>query len=93
MEGRMPAIRTAWSVLRAYKLALSLLPTATPFLMMLRVALHPGPPMWQVALSVALTLGTVLVMVWAAGKIFRTGLLMQGKSASVAEMIRWVRAG
>jgi ABC-2 type transport system permease protein len=72
---------------------LSLLPTATPFLMMLRVALHPGPPMWQVVLSVALTLLTVFAAVWAAGKIFRTGLLMQGKSASVAEMIRWVRAG
>jgi ABC-2 type transport system permease protein len=44
-------------------------------------------------LSVALTLLTVFAAVWAAGKIFRTGLLMQGKSASVAEMIRWVRAG
>jgi hypothetical protein len=35
--------------------------------------------------------GTVLIVVWAAGKIFRTGLLMQGKSATLAEMLRWVR--
>jgi hypothetical protein len=33
------------------------------------------------------------VLEGAAGKIFRTGLLMQGKSATISEMIRWVRAG
>jgi ABC-2 type transport system permease protein len=38
-------------------------------------------------------LGMVVLCVWAAGRIFRTGLLMQGKSASFGEMIRWVRAG
>jgi hypothetical protein len=36
---------------------------------------------------------TVVLVVWAAGKIFRTGLLMQGKSATVGEMFRWVREG
>jgi hypothetical protein len=35
---------------------------------------------------------TVVVAIWAAGKIFRTGLLMQGKSATMTEMLRWVRA-
>jgi ABC-2 type transport system permease protein len=70
---------------------LSLIPTAAPFLMMLRISLQPGPPAWQIAASVLLMAGTVLVVVWAAGKIFRTGLLMQGKSATLAEMLRWVR--
>src|SRR5204863_7784511 len=67
------------SVLRApdgtMATVLSLIPTAAPFLMMLRIALQPGPPGWQIAASVALMAGTVLVVVWAAGKIFRTGLL------------------
>jgi len=36
--------------------------------------------------------GTVLMVVWGAGKIFRTGLLMQGKSATIAEVLRWVMA-
>ncbi len=71
---------------------LSLLPTAAPFLMMLRIALQPGPPLWQVLLSVAIMAAFTVFSVWAAGKIFRTGLLMQGKSASVSEMFRWVRA-
>ena len=84
------------SVLRApdgmMATGLSLFPTAAPFLMMLRISLRPGPPLWQVILSLALMMVTTIAVVWAAGKIFRTGLLMQGKSASVTEMMRWVRA-
>ncbi len=72
---------------------LSLVPTATPFLMLMRIGIQPGPPLWQIALSVVLVFATMVIAVWAAGKIFRTGLLMQGKSATIPEMIRWVRAG
>jgi ABC-2 type transport system permease protein len=60
--------------------------------MLLRIALQPGPPLWQVIVSVALMIATVLLVVWAGGKIFRTGLLMQGKSATLPEMLRWVKA-
>jgi ABC-2 type transport system permease protein len=83
------------SVLRApdgtMATVLSMIPTAAPFLMMLRISLQPGPPGWQIAASVLLMAATVVVVVWAAGKIFRTGLLMQGKSATLGEMLRWVR--
>ena len=34
---------------------LSLFPPATPFLMLLRMLLHPSPPAWQVGLSLVLT--------------------------------------
>lgn len=71
---------------------LSLFPTATPFLMLLRIAIPPGPPVWQIALSVVLTAATAVALVHAAGKIFRTGLLMQGKAATLGEMWKWVRA-
>ena len=71
---------------------LSLFPTATPFLMLLRIAIPPGPPMWQILLSVVLTALTAVAFVHAAGKIFRTGLLMQGKAATFGEMWKWVRA-
>jgi ABC-2 type transport system permease protein len=86
-----------FSVLRnpdsTLSILLSLVPTASPFLMMLRIGIQPGPPIWQVLLAAVLAGATMVVVVWAAGKIFRTGLLMQGKSATIPEMIRWVRAG
>lgn len=71
---------------------LSLFPTNAPFLMLLRIMIPPGPPMWQVALAVALAAVTSVAAVYAAGKIFRTGLLMQGKAATFGEMWKWVRA-
>jgi ABC-2 type transport system permease protein len=71
---------------------LSLFPTAAPFLMMLRISLAPGPPLWQIAIAAALMAATTVLTIWAAAKIFRTGLLMQGKTASLGEMMRWVRA-
>jgi ABC-2 type transport system permease protein len=74
-------------------LVLSLVPTTAPFLMLLRIVLQPGPPGWQILVSVTAMAVTTVAAVWAAGRIFRTGILMQGKSASFAEIIRWVRAG
>ena len=70
----------------------SLIPTATPFLMMVRLALTPPPPAWQVWLSLALTMATAAFFVWAAGKIFRIGLLMQGKPPNLPELVKWLRA-
>jgi ABC-type Na+ efflux pump permease subunit len=74
-------------------IGLSLFPTATPFLMLMRIMIPPGPPAWQIVLSVILTGAATFAMVYAAGKVFRTGLLMQGKAATFGEMWRWVRAG
>ena len=71
---------------------LSLFPSATPFLMLLRITMPPGPPLWQIALGLVLTTATAVGLAYAAGKIFRVGLLMQGKGATLGEMWRWVRA-
>jgi ABC-type Na+ efflux pump permease subunit len=72
-------------------LGLSLFPTAAPFLMLLRIMIPPGPPGWQIVLAVAISAVTTVAAVYAAGKIFRTGLLMQGKAATFGEMWKWVR--
>lgn len=71
---------------------ISLFPPATPYLMLMRMALKPAPAPWEIGLSIVLTTLTALGCVWAAGKIFRTGLLMQGKAPSFAELARWVVA-
>ena len=71
---------------------MSLFPPASPYLMLMRLAMRPAPPAWQVGLSIVGTTLTALFCVWAAAKIFRTGLLMQGKAPSYRELARWVMA-
>ena len=71
---------------------LSLIPPMTPFVMLLRLALQPPPPLWQVLAGITLTGLVAVGCVAAAGKIFRVGILASGKSASVGDMIRWLRA-
>lgn len=72
---------------------MSMFPTASPFLMLMRIAMQPTPPAWQVALSVVLTTLTAIACVWVGGRIFRTGLLMQGKTPTLAEMAKWAWRG
>jgi ABC-2 type transport system permease protein len=69
---------------------LSMFPTITPFAMMLRLATPPGPPLWQVLVSVALLIASTAAVVWAAGRIFRVGLLMQGKPPNIPELLKWI---
>jgi ABC-2 type transport system permease protein len=68
----------------------SLFPPATPMLMMLRIAIPPGPPWWEIALGVALTTLFMLGCVWAGAKIFRIGILAQGQAPSFGKLLRWI---
>ena len=68
----------------------SFFPFATPMLMIMRQSVPPGVPAWQPILGVVLVMLTTLLCVWAAGRIFRVGILMQGKGARIGEMLRWV---
>ena len=70
---------------------LSFVPTITPFAMMLRLVMPPGPPLWQVLASVVLLVATTATVVWGAGRIFRVGLLMQGKPPNIPELLKWIR--
>jgi ABC-2 type transport system permease protein len=71
----------------------SLIPFATPTLMIARQAIPPGVPLWQPLLGVVLVLVTTLACVWAAGRIFRVGILMQGKGAKPGDLVKWVLRG
>ena len=68
-------------------------PPATPMLMIIRQTVPPGIPTWQPVLGVVLVLLTTLLCVFAAGRVFRVGVLMQGKGANLREMARWVLRG
>lgn len=69
---------------------LSLVPFFSPILMTMRIALQM-PPFWQIALSLALMLVTIIGIVYLSAKIYRVGILMYGKRPSVVELLRWLR--
>jgi ABC-2 type transport system permease protein len=69
---------------------LSYFPLSAPFVMCFRLNAHPLPPPGQVFLSVAVTLLATLFSVWAASRIFRVGLLAQGKAPGLFQLLRWV---
>jgi ABC-2 type transport system permease protein len=72
---------------------LSFFPFATPAFMVLRVALPPGVAGWELALGVLETLLTTVLCVYAAGRIFRVGILVQGKGARFGQILEWVLRG
>lgn len=72
---------------------LSFFPFATPALMIARVSSPPGIPWWEPALGAAGVLATTILCVYAAGRIFRVGLLIQGKGARLGQIAHWVLRG
>jgi ABC-2 type transport system permease protein len=75
-----------------FAVAASFFPFSTPYIMLMRAALDPPAPLWQVLLSIVTTGVTTVGVVWASGRIFRTGLLMHGKAPSFADLAKWVKA-
>jgi len=76
-----------------FSTVLSLFPTATPMLMIVRQVVPPGIPSWQPPLGALLVLLTTAAFVFAAGRIFRVGILAQGKGAKFSDMLRWLIRG
>lgn len=69
---------------------LSYIPPFTPFVMMNRAG---GPPAWwEYVITTLLLIGSVIFCLWAAGKIFRLGILMTGKPPKPREIWRLLKA-
>ena len=71
----------------------SLFPPFAPMLMLLRQALPGGVPAWQPWVALAGVLVFTPMVVWAAARIYRVGILMQGKPPRIAELVRWAVRG
>jgi len=69
---------------------LSMIPFFSPILMVMRIGVQM-PPLWQIALSIALLFLTVFGIVQFSARIYRVGVLMYGKRPSLVEMARWLR--
>jgi ABC-2 type transport system permease protein len=71
----------------------SLFPTFTPFLMLLRQTTPAGIPMWQPWVGLLGVLSLTILFVWAGGRIFRVAILMQGTPPKLTNIIRWAIRG
>ena len=75
---------SVWSV------SASLFPPTAPIVMFLRMA-SEVPPVWQFFASI----GLLVVSIWGtleiSSRLYRVGILMYGKRATLPELLRWLR--
>jgi ABC-2 type transport system permease protein len=68
----------------------SLFPFTSPFIMVPRIGLQT-PPLWQIAVSIALLILCIWAVLWFSSRLYRVGILMYGKRATLPELMRWLR--
>ena len=73
-----------WSV------AASFFPPTAPVIMFLRMA-SEIPPAWQLAVSIGLLMVSIWAVLWFSTRLYRVGILMYGKRATLPELMRWLR--
>jgi ABC-2 type transport system permease protein len=77
----------------AFATAMSFVPPFTPVLMLMRQAMPGGVPWWQPWAGLVGVAACVFAVVWAAGRIFRIGILATGKTPKLAQLGEWVLRG
>jgi len=77
---------------------LSLIPIFTPTLMVLRINIIgpesfslSDPIILEALLGVAITALFSLGVIWVTSRVFRMGILMTGKRATLPEIMKWIR--
>ncbi|HKC63610.1 MAG TPA: ABC transporter permease, partial [Pyrinomonadaceae bacterium] len=82
-----PVIRSPNSPLAFW---VSMFPFFSPITMLVRIVTQT-PPFWQIALSLLIGFATVVLLMWLAARIYRIGMLMYGKRATIPEVMRWIK--
>jgi len=75
---------SAWSV------GATLFPLTSPYVVIARMGMTTVP-LWQVGLSVILLALTFWGTLWFSSRLYRIGILMYGKRATLPELMRWLR--
>ena len=73
-----------------WAIAASLFPPTAPIVMFLRMA-SETPPIWQFVASISLMVASIMATLWFSSRLYRVGILMYGKRASLPELLRWLR--
>ena len=74
----------------AWVVVSSFVPFVAPFVMVARVVVD-SPPLWQVALSLAINLVTLAFVAVLAGRVYRVGMLMYGRAPTFGQMMNALR--
>ena len=83
----MPVVRTPDSAVVVW---LSLIPFFAPIVMFARIVVQT-PPLWEIALSLLLLIGTVAGLTVLCARIYRIGVLIYGKRATLPEILKWLK--
>lgn len=68
----------------------SIAPFLAPLTMPVRIAIET-PPFWQIALAILTNALAIFGLVWLASRVYRVGMLMYGKRATIPEVWKWIR--
>lgn len=68
----------------------SIAPFFAPIVMPVRI-LSEMPPFWHIALAIVLNLLSIMGLTWVAARVYRVGMLMYGKRATIPEVWKWIR--
>lgn len=68
---------------------LSIIPFASPMTMPTRI-ITETPPFWQIGLAILFNLIAIAFFVWIASRVYRIGMLMYGKRATIPEIWKWI---
>jgi len=82
-----PVLRTPDSAAVVW---MSMIPFFAPIVMYARIVVQT-PPIWQIALSLLLMVGTIAGLVVICGRIYRVGVLIYGKRATLPEILKWLK--
>ena len=75
---------SVWSV------AATLCPITAPYIVIPRMGMTTVP-LWQLAISIVLLILSIWAMLWFSSRLYRVGILMYGKRATLPELLRWLR--
>jgi|GEM_PF-1427466 len=70
---------------------LSYIPFLTPSFMIMRIPLSSASIIMDIYITTVIMIGSIILVIFAAGRIFRMATLMQGKKISWSELLRWIR--
>ena len=68
----------------------SIAPFSAPMTMPVRILTDP-PPFWQIGLSIVVNVVAIAGLLWLAARVYRVGMLMYGKRATIPEVWKWIR--